>query len=434
MKSFVDRLQKILESKVFLIIAAIVLAIVAWIIVMDSSNPSTDMTFEVPIVFKNNNAPVEKGLTILDDLNTFRTKIKVSCRQKLMDKVSASDFNIVVDLGKIEQNGTIEFEIEKPVCEKLGVKVVDYSPKKIEITCDKKVEISLPVVVTNADAVMKKNYKYINIVTVPETIPMTGFSSELENLECVELDLSKQIAEGSVDRNKTIELIGHFITKAGTDVTANYDTKNIKLEINVAKRVPIVYSVFGNPAADCYLDNTALSESEIWVKLTSDGTIDELQALSEINLGSISLQGLDKNKDQKFNVSDILGPHFEIVQGSEEVTVSVVIAKLVTQKYTIQTSAITKKGYNNALFDYDVTYSSSTTSGDGIVVTLKGKPSDLENVTVANLHPTLEFSAVVGEYPNTPITFTIPENVKLVGDYFANIVVKDKVPEKEPEP
>ncbi len=432
MKPIAEKLQKILDSKALWIVISIVCAIIAWMVVMDTTNPNVEKTFSVRIDYENKNAPAGSGLTMVDDIGNVVAEIKVTGREKLLNKVSPADFKISVDFSEVEGPGMTDLSVSAPECEKMGVKIVDYSPRKLNVTYDEKIEIYLPIKTSYTDDIFKDGYKCILVSTEPATVPMSGFSGDLADLDYVSVDLSDQVTDGSVDGDKIIPLIGHFITKTGADVTANYPTERVTVKLSVGKTVPVVYTVTGEPGDDCYFEKADVNIGEVVVTATPDGSAQELASLKEINVGTVDISGKKAGFEKKVNLSELLGDHFEIVSESDEVVVSVIISRLETKKFTISLDSISKKGYNETLYDYEVSYDKSPLSGNNIIVTLKGKASDLSQITATSLRPTLEYPDMTGVYPGVAIDFAIPENITLVGEYVADVIVSEKIAEPEP--
>ncbi|MBQ8828395.1 MAG: hypothetical protein IJZ90_04595, partial [Clostridia bacterium] len=68
-------------------------------------------------------------------------------------------------------------------------------------------------------------------------------------------------------------------------------------------------------------------------------------------------------------------------------------------------------------------------------VHVKGKASDVENITVSSLSPTLDLTDIdVGNYKFKEIVFTLPDGVELVGEYLVDITVSTPEEPESPTP
>jgi YbbR domain-containing protein len=269
---FFEAVKKISSGKGFLITFSIVCGIVAWLFVLDAKNPVTERTIAVELEFLNFDEPAENNLTLVSELGVISANIKISGREDIVNNVIPSDLSLKVDFSKVKEKGTSYITVDAPECEKIGVKVLDYYPKEIAVSYDAKAEIYLPVKVDFDKELLKAGYEIVSVIAEPDQVPISDFESAIENLEYISVDVSENGAGGGVDGDKTLRFIGRFITKTGGDVTANFDTQNITVHIDVAKRVPIKYSIEGEPAEDHYFTEALISETTVLI----DGTNKEL--------------------------------------------------------------------------------------------------------------------------------------------------------------
>jgi len=438
MKSIVDKVQSVLKTKTFLVIISILCAIIAWLVAIDSSNPNVEKTFNVNIQYINFSGPAQKSLTLVENLGVVSAEIKVSGREKLLDKVTAEDFTVTMDFNEIQGPGTTYLTVSSPKCDKLGVKIIDYSPKGISVEYDQKMELYLPVRVNAEETILSSGYEILSATVVPEVVPMSGFSADLENLEYIVVNLSDQIKDNSVDDDKTLTLIGRYMTSTGNDVTAKYDTEKFTVKLNVAKRVPIKYNIVGEINDDYYVEKVICNRENVLLDDITEEAGKTLIGIASVDLGDISIENAKETIEYKTTISELFGGKGIacVNEADDEIVVDIIVRKYETKTYTIKKSNIALKGRDTSKFDYSVTYGSFA-SGDTIKVTLKGKASDLDEITTSSIYPTLEYPTDVGSYPNEKIRFTIPAGVYLVGEYRVSIDVKVKatptpIPSLEP--
>ena len=87
MQKFLNLIKKIASKKFVLVIISLLLGIVAWLLVMDATNPVEEMTVSVDISFENFNAPAQKQLTLVSDLGVVNAEVKVTGRRNLLNKL-----------------------------------------------------------------------------------------------------------------------------------------------------------------------------------------------------------------------------------------------------------------------------------------------------------------------------------------------------------
>ena len=432
---FFETVKKISSGKGFLITFSIVCGIVAWLFVLDAENPVTERTIAVELEFVNFDEPAENNLTLVSELGVISANIKISGREDIVNNVIPSDLSLKVDFSKVKEKGTSYITVDAPECEKIGVKVLDYYPKEIAVSYDAKAEIYLPVKVDFDKELLKSGYEIVSVIAEPDQVPISDFESAIENLEYISVDVSENGAGGGVDGDKTLRFIGRFITKTGGDVTANFDTQNITVQIDVAKRVPIKYTIEGAPAEDHYFTEAGSSETTVLI----DGTNKELAEVESIDLGVINIDGAEKDVSRDYKLSDYLtGTVYSV--GVQSVNVTAKISKFETKEYVLSPASISYPGKNDALYDYDIDFSQSDTDSAGnIIVKVKGRADALAEVSLSSLRPTLDLTDKFGTFNMLPVDFTLPEGVTLIGEYLADVEVATKAtptpaPTAEPTP
>jgi len=421
MKTKFEKLKKFSESKTFLVIFSVLCGIIAWLLVLDANNPTVERTISVEVQFMNYEEPAQKNLTLVSDLGVISADIKISGREDIVNNVTPADISLAVDFSQVDKAGSSYLSLNKPVCEKIGVTVEDYYPKGIEVTYDTRTEMYLPVRINYSAAMLAPGYEIVSVLAEPDRIPMSGFASDIENLDYVKVDLEESVVSGSVDSDKTIRLIGRFISNTGNDVTANFDTEKITVDVDVAKRIPVRYKISGEPGEDRYLGETFISHETVLV----DGGSAELSAITEIDLGTIDISDVLEDTFISFNVADYL-PETLYALGTSKITVTADIEELVTKEITVPKETVSYAGRYDNLFEYDIEFNRQIVNENGdIVLTVKGREGDVENVTPSSLSPTVTLEDEAGDYRFKAILMSVPENVVILDEYkyWANISI-----------
>lgn len=432
--TFLNRMKKIFLSKVAFVIYAIVIGVVAWLLVMDATNPVVEMSLNVDVTFENFNAPAQQELSLVSDLGVVSAEVKVSGRQSLIKKLLPSDLSLKVDFSKIEGTGSTFLPVAAPECSKMGIKIEDYYPKEIAVNYDKRIEMYLPVTVNFTEALLKSGYEIIDYYAEPASVPISGFASAIEFLEYISVDLTEYVDEGSVASDKTLTIIGRYITNGGNDVTANFDPEKVTVKIDVAKRVPITYGISGDPAEDYFYISDKISNESVLL----DGNASELASIKAVDLGAVNISGVTGSFSQDFAISDYISNRLYVVETKEmstsTVKVDVEIGHLETRTITVSKASITRAGYSD-IYTYDIVYAPEIDDGKGnILVTIKGKSEDLDKVKASTLKPSIDLQSE-GIYKNQNIEFDEIEGVQILGEYLVDITVKLKpTPSPTPSP
>ncbi len=419
------KLQTVFHSKYFYLVVSVIVAISLWIIALNTSNPVIENTVEVAITFVNENSPAEKNLSRTSELGVIMSTIRVSGRQDTVNNLLASDIKVEVDLAEVKGTGITYLKVKKPKCDRIGVKIEDYFPKEIEVAYDTKSEMYLPVKTEYSNDLLKAGYEYISVVAEPDSIPISGFLSEIENLDYIKVSLSDNVAKGAIDSNKTISLLGRYITTGGQDVTANFSTEKVTVKIEVAKRVPIKYGVTGVPAIGYYRSDSNSEAGTVLLQSTSDVLAD----IESLDLGNIDITGAMGNVKSKINLNDYI-PDGVTIYGDANREVTVNIAKYQEKELEIEIDDMTRPGLDGQKYLYTITFDESVLSTDGkAYVKVKGKAASIERLTIESLSPKLDLTDIiaVGSYSKV-VTFVVPEDVEILGTYKV-IVTVEELPE-----
>lgn len=413
MNKFWQTLDKITGSKAFAIVISVVIALIAWFSIVSSTNPIIERTYDVDVDFTNFDGPAAKKLTLVSDLGVVSSQVKVSGRTKLLDSVSAADLELEADFGDIKEAGQYYIKIKPKNSKKIGVNIVDFWPKEISVTYDTKMEMYLPVRANFDEKMLKNGYEIVSVTTEPDALPISGFASAIENIEYIGVNLSDNVAVDTVDGDKTLTLLGRYITKTGNDITANFDTEKVTVKIDVAKRIPVTFSTAGTPAEDCYIKDVTVSHDNVLV----DGI--SVREINEIKLGSIDIDGADGDIIREFRLSDFLPGDVKPLSAADStIIVTVEIEHLETREFKIPTDSVALSGKDADNFNY-TNFDWAATDGKGnIRLRLKGRPDRLDQIKTSDLKATVEMPTKQGSYPKWPVIFTVDDDIEIVGEYF----------------
>lgn len=409
-----DKIKTFFDSKTFFVILSIVLAICAWLLVLSYTNPIKSRTMEIQIDFLNSDAPA--NLDLQDQTITYPkiATVTVSGRQDVLNNLAASELEVTVDLSEITKAGTTKLKVSKPTCERLGITVNDYYPKTIEFTYDTVVRKNLEIRINKDDSLLKEGYAYADVTSTLSSIPVSGLASLLDSCSHVEVNLADSIQPGTLDANKTAAFLGRFISATGEDITHRFTTEQqIMVNIQIAKKVPLTYSVTGNPAKDYYKSSESISPAYVLVV----GDYDVLKNLPSIFVGSLSIAGKTSNAELSVDVATKLPQNGNLSLVNK--TTAKVTAEIKPYKkinFTVDTTNINWKG-NSDQFTY-------TLSPESLKVTVKGKEEDVNKLTLASMAPTLNVQDQTAGTYNIVLTFPgIDENCTIEEEYVFTVVI-----------
>lgn len=404
------KLKEIFQSKSFYIFSSIIIGILLWLFVLNYSNPVIERTLEIPLTIENQNYPATKEL--INTTVTYPTIVTVTVkgREDIVNNLLLSELYASVDFSEVKEAGEIPLKVSKPTCSRYGIRVEDYYPKQIEFVFDKRMETYLDVRLIYDDSLLKENYKYISVTAEPDSIPVSDLSSLVEELEEIQVNLSDSIAKNSIDGNKTASFIGRYISKRGEDLSHYFNnTVTITVKIEVAKEVPLVYDIVGEPETDFYIDTSSLSTPTVLLQ----GSAADLSRINSIYIGSYNVSGSNDDYIKEINISEFL-PERVSIYGNNKVTLTVDIEQYQIKEFEITDLILSKPGMELDVYEYVI-------SPDVFVVKIKGKEKDLKTLQRSSLNPTLDLTdRGVGIY-SIPLKITLDDRFELIGEYIYEV-------------
>ena len=132
-------LRSLVQHNLLAKIAALIVAVILWLYVMNDQNPAIDGSYQVPVTIEN--AP--EGYQLGSD--TDKVTIRVRGPRSLFVSADASDFHARVNLADFVE-GERAYTVETSI--PYGFELVNISPDKIMINLDRMVEKTLKASLT----------------------------------------------------------------------------------------------------------------------------------------------------------------------------------------------------------------------------------------------------------------------------------------------
>ena len=412
------KIKNFLKSKTFYIIISALLGIMTWLLVLNYTNPTENRSLDIQLNILNVNTPATLGLSDRDSSVPNTITVKASGRADIIGNLTASDLYAAVDFAKITASGKTTLKIKEPECNRLGIKIEDYYPKTIDVVYDKISHANVDVVVEYDNSLLAENFEILSVTAEPGTVQISGFESEIANIDCIKVKLNESLTAGSIDSDKSGSFLGHYYLKSGEEVTADYETEKITVKIAVAKKVPVTYSVSGIPHNDYYLSKTGITSDAVLLC----GAASDLRNINKIELGTIDISGASANVIKNFDLTGYLPAGITAYQ-TTDVSVSAEILKYQIKNFEVDISnSVSTPGKNPREFTYEF-------SVEKFTVAIKGKAADLANLSVSSLGPTIDLTdRGVGEYI-LPLEFADIDSNKftVIGEYVCSVKIAEYI-------
>ena len=271
------RLRGVVQHNLPVKIAALIVAVVLWLYVMNDQNPAIDGGFPVPVTIEN--AP--EGYQLSSD--TDKVTIRVRGPRSLFVSADSSDFHARVNLADFAE-GERAYTVEASV--PYGFELVSISPDKMTINLDRMIEKTLKASLTIGGA-PASGYTVDKVIQADEAVKVQGPRSLVDQVVHVvgHINLSGQssddIAQVTLVALNTDgrEVAGVTLVPSSTEVT-------VKLARGLTRKV---VEVQPHPRSDLApnlkLEGVTVTPSRIEIA----GTEDVISKISVIGTEEFSL-------------------------------------------------------------------------------------------------------------------------------------------------
>ncbi|MGI6361086.1 MAG: YbbR-like domain-containing protein [Bacillota bacterium] len=268
-------------------IAAVALAVLLWIYVMQVQNPLTEQIYTVSLEPRNLAADY-----ILSD-QSYQIQVRVEGNKQFLDNTTAKDLEAYADFEGLEVGQhTVKVEVIAPE----QMEVVSVNPQKVTVNVEKLQTKSFYPEVKIAGKV-EGDYMMLTPVVTPEQVKISGSASYLERIDQVYVTVDVSDLNNNFQRSLTIEAAddkGDVITQWLTVTPQFVDVFIPIISQAPEKLVPIEVAIVGEPASG-YLMSRIIVEPSF---LAIYGDLDTLLEIPNIVTAPIDISGATKTLNQ----------------------------------------------------------------------------------------------------------------------------------------
>ena len=443
---FLKRFRKLFDNKKFLVAFSVVIAVVFWLVIEIAENPSRDITLsEVPVTLIEKQDDNNNKLVPVGEYSDTVT-VMVSGPGYIVGTVSKDDVTVSVKSYKdVEKPDKYVLLLEATV-DKSGCTAVP-SPNFIEVAYDYILEADIPVEVDikEIDALLKGNQVYTDL-----KIDRGVLKNESDGLELPKLKISGP--SGVVSKVAKVKVKPDLGAKSFTGKTENFEkftlefldkdsnplskedasslthNTDIYVRVVVYKTAEVALKPTFSNLPQYYIENGSLPKYSLSVfnetenryeaitSVTVQGPIDSIDALvaNGLSLSAINFTKVTPG-NTKFNVSFVLGDGVTVVDGTEEITVSLDVGSIKQKTFTIDPSKIQFYNLNGGM-------TATTSYKKGITVTICGRYAVLSKIKAGDIELSVDCADIA-----TASVSTKTLSVKLKGSVEAWAVLVNPV-------
>ena len=407
-------MREFFKKDIVLKVISVLIAIIIWFFVMDSSsNPLETTTFTVPIKTKNENMLNEKNIGIKNSNYPQEVLLSVRGRRNKLIGLNPNNFEIVLDFAQVQTIDDSVIPLNVPTSDVKGISIVEINPNSVELDIENIIKKSFPVEV-QYEGTPKRKYEVISHIVEPEKIQVRGFESVVNSVNkvIVLVDIN------GLDRDTTIRKDYKIFDKDGNEINDLTSNTSVDVRVEFAKEISLTTYVTGNPHQDYVFKKISVNPDKVLVK----GPPEELDNLNEIKIEPFNIQNAKENKSEEIPIT--LPENITLASEEKEVEISVEIEKLVTKELIFSKSEISLENMNQ-----EFNYKNNT---DRLVVLVKGKKNDISLLNKTKVALIVDVEGYNPGMYNLPVKFNLSEKYQVVSPYYVEIEVEK--PEPTPEP
>ena len=279
-------MKKKLTNNLGLKLGSLVLAVVIWLLIQSVADPLTTKTLTQTVEVRN-----EEVLSQQDENYTYSivsgetARFTISGRSSVINRLSASDFNVYADMSKLSIVDAVPVEITPKAYVDSNVEILPQS-NTLQIELDELTTIQRDVTVTTSGT-PADGYAVGSTSCEPSLVTISGPKKILENAD--RLVVSVNVEGRSSDFSEDVQPVlydknGDMITAETVDIELENPVR-VNVEIWRTQTLDVILDFSGVTAADGYaITGTAYSPQQIVVTASDE----DMEKSDIISRGSVT--------------------------------------------------------------------------------------------------------------------------------------------------
>ena len=397
------------------------IALSLWMYVRTYVKPDYEQTFyNVPVALEGGPKLAERQLMLLSE-EEYEVNIKVHGNRQDVSKINSGNIQLVANLADIYEPGehNLTYTIIYPGDVPTGSVSAERNPDRVRVVVARKKTKEIPVkVVYEGDvpadyikdtAAVELDYTYVEI-TGPEDV-VDKIDHAAVTVQCSgrteSIYESYRYALQDSD-NKPVD--AEYITTSVSEV-------KVYLPISMVKKIPLTLTLVDGGGATAETTKLVIEPAEISIS----GSEAALNALPELNLGTIELDQITQDTTREFEIN--LPEGVQNVSNLSTAKVTISFPKLATREFTITEFAPLN-------LPAGMVWEPLTKQ---LTITVRGLKSEVQRLNAADILVQVDLTGVENTAAVEP-TIRFPENLPSlgeVGSYSISVQITPEPPATE---
>ena len=397
------------------------IALSLWMYVRTYVKPDYEQTFyNVPVALEGGPKLAERQLMLLSE-EEYEVNIKVHGNRQDVSKINSGNIQLVANLADIYEPGehNLTYTIIYPGDVPTGSVSAERNPDRVRVVVARKKTKEIPVkVVYEGDvpadyikdtAAMELDYTYVEITGPEEVVDKIDHAAV--TVQCS-------------GRTESIYESYRYALRDSDDkpVDAEYITTSVSevkvyLPISMVKKIPLTLTLVDGGGATAETTKLVIEPAEISIS----GSEAALNALPELNLGTIELDQITQDTTREFAIN--LPEGVQNVSNLSTAKVTISFPKLATREFTI--TEFTPLNLPAGMAWEPLTKQ--------LTITVRGLKSEVQRLNAADILVQVDLTGVENTAAVEP-TIRFPENLSSlgeVGSYSISVQITPEPPATE---
>ncbi len=407
-------------------ILAVVFSVILWLIAININDPVTQESYNVNVQLQNLNSLTSSGKYVEVMNNTDSIRVTVRGSRTVLSSFTEKNIVATADVSKINSNNQVPIEVTTTrISDRIESIRTDRQYVQLSIENVGKQQIPINVKVQNEPG---EGYIFGSATTTQNVVIISGPESKVSEVAYAAVEINVDGATSDVNislpihlYNTSDEIVDNSkITMSMNEVytTASVlQTKDLPVVCNVTGILPDGYALTGQ--VDC---NPAY--------ITLAGRSSVMKSLSSIDItDAIDVTGYDSDVKTSVDIKPYIPEGTSIVGGDDasKIDVTVYIEKEITKEFRIDTDRIHTTGVPEGMaIELDEEESSIKIELQGLKKIL-GTTDSSTIVGIVDVDKYMndeELTSLSTGTHTMPVTFTLPDGVKLTRECRVRVKVK----------
>lgn len=353
--------NKFLYSKITIRIIAILLAVLLWFYVITEQNPIITKEISIPIQFVNRDYLDRNEFVLMDSLDINRLSVVLKGKKNILDNVSEAILAATADLSGVKGDGENHIPVSVSGIP-IGINSFKQSLSLVKVYVEPRISENRTVSI-NVIGAPASGLAAMKPLADPADVIITGPASLVGRVISARVDIDITGFSTSINQNLSVRLLD----EDGNDVpNVKYDPLRVNVAVPIAgtKRVPILFDVVGNPAANFTVSDTNLYPRDIFIT----GKPEVVGQIESIKTERVDIAGAAAPVDKEVSLIIPLG--VELVNKNDKVRINIDIEEIITK--TVEVMSIEIRNQKDGLV-----YTASET---GVTLNVRGVRSMVDNI------------------------------------------------------